>query len=309
MARVFSKRCQQALKEGKIKVSVPRSVRMRIWKLFEDYDERWGEIAETGWSYWTSRLERLTERIKSEHGLEQLFAYSEKEEGSVVSTDLKGFVLRGNYPPYLLDAIELLYENLSEDKKLYFQKEFNQIMEESNLAWRMAEGKIFPVDSQYIEEEILRKSYQLLHEMKFLGALQEFEKARIDLANEDYEGVIQNANLAVESTIKYILGIKKAKPGELYKKIIESGLIPEYFEGFLRAFEENILRSVAIIRNEQPGAGHGRGDMLQTAPYSLAELAVNLAGVLINYLIKRYLEKQTPQNNDNNNTDEANLPF
>lgn len=307
MAWVFSKRCQQALKDGKIKVSIPRCVRIRIWKLFENYDERWREADETGWHVWTSRLEHLTERIKSEHGLEQLSAYSEKEEGLVVSADLKDFVLRGKYPPYLLDAIELLCENLPEDEQVYFQKEFNQIMEESNLPWRMAAGRIFPVDSQYIEEEILRKSYQLLRETKFLGALQEFEKARIDLANGDYEGAIQNANLAVESTIKYILGIKKAKPGELYRMIIDSGLIPEYFEGFLRTFEENILRSVAIIRNEQPGAGHGRGDVIQTAPYSLGELAVNLAGVLINYLVKRYFEKQPQLNNKNN--DEDNLPF
>ena len=308
MTWVFSKRCKQALKNGKIKVSIPRNVRIRIWKLIEKYDERWVETSETGWDYWTSRLECLTEEIKSEHGLEYLSAYSEEKEGVIVPADLKAFILRGNYPPYILDAVELLYEDLSQNEQLSFQKEFNQIMEESDLPWRMAEGRIFPVDSQYIEEEILRKTYELLKEVKFLGALQEFEKARVDLSNGDYEGAIQNANLAVESTIKCILKVQKEKPGKLYRKLIESGLIPEYYEGFLKSFEENILRAVAIIRNEEPGAGHGRGQKIEKVPQSLAELAVNLAGVLINYLIKRYIENQSPSI-EKTEIDEDEIPF
>ncbi len=223
MAWVFSKRCQKALKEGRLKVSIPRATRIRIWKLLIKFNERWNEFTDNGWSYWTSRLEQLTEEIKSEHGLEHLLAYSEEKEGVIVSTDLEGFILRGSYPPYLLDAIELFYNFLSADEQLHFQKEFNQIMEESNLSWRMAEGKIFPVDSIYIEEEILRRTYQLLNEVKFTGALQEFEKAREDLANGDYEGAIQNANLAIESTIKCILNIQRAKPGQLFRQLIESG--------------------------------------------------------------------------------------
>jgi hypothetical protein len=238
-------------------------------------------------------LEQLEEEIKSEHGMEHLQAYSKEGDKLKESTNFKGFVLRGTYPPHLLDAIELFYEDLPEDEQIGFQKEFNQIMEESNLPWRMAEGKIFPVDSTYIEEEIRRRTYTLLREVNFLGPLQEFERARVDLANGDYEGAIQNAYLSLESTIKCILGIKKAKQGELFRKITNIGLIPEYFNGFVRAFEENILRSVAIIRNEQPGAGHGRGDVIQAVPYSLAELAINLTAVLINYLIKRYLEKKS----------------
>ena len=308
MAWVFSKRCQQSLKDGKIKVSIPRNVRIRLWKLLNNYDEVLYETTETGLDYTTSRIEQLEEAIQSEHGLEYLTAYSEEQEGKVVHTDAKGFVLRGNYPPYLIDALELFFEMLPPDKQIIFQREFNQIMEESNLPWRMAEGKIFPVDSDYIEEEIHKKAYQLIKEVKFLGVLEEFNKARVDLVNGDYEGAIQNANLAVESTIKYILNIQKAKPGELYRKLIENGLIPEYYKGFLKSFEENILRAVAIIRNEEPGAGHGRGQKIEKVPQSLAELAVNLAGVLINYLIKRYIENQSPSI-EKTEIDEDEIPF
>ena len=308
MAWVFSKRCQQSLKAGKIKVSIPRNVRIRLWKLLNKYNKVWYETTETGWNYTTNRIEQLKEAIKSEHGLEYLTAYSEEQEGKIVSTDVKGFVLRGNYPPYLIDALELFFKMLPQNEQMIFQREFNQIMEESNLPWRMAEGEIFPVDSDYIEEEIHRKAYQLIKKANFLGALEEFNKARVDLVNGDYEGAIQNANLAVESTIKCILNIQKAKPGELYRKLIESGLIPEYYRGFLKSFEENILRAVAIIRNEEPGAGHGRGQKIEKVPPSLAELAVNLAGVLINYLIKRYIENRSPSI-EKTEIDEDEIPF
>jgi len=298
MTWVFSKRCQKALKEKKLKVSIPKAIRIRIWNLLINFDERWVETTDSGFNYWTSKLEKLTNNIKAEHGLEILSAYSEEKEKEIVPTNLEGFIIRGCVPAYVWDAIELFYISLPDDKKPIFQKEFNKIMEESNLNWRMAEGKIFPVDSTYIEEEILRRTYQLLNEVKFLGPLQEFEKSREALTNGDYEGAIQNANLAVESTIKCILNIQKAKPGQLYKQLIDSGLVPQYFNGFLKAFEENILRSVAKIRNEEPGAGHGKGKESTPVPKSLAELAVNLSGVLINYLVKRYLEKLSAEKED-----------
>jgi len=288
MAWLFSKRCQKALKDGKIKVSIPLSVRVRIYRVLLTYNEIFEETSDNVFNYETSTLKELPEKIKDELGCKELLAFP--EDGEVAEpSDLENFILRGNYPPYLLDALELFYEGIHEKDK--FQRYFNDIMEESNLIWRMADGRIFPVDSAYIEEEIIRRSYQLLHEVKFHGALQEFEKARVSLINGDYEGAVQNANLSVESVIKEILGIERAKPGELFRKLIDSGFVPEYYKGFLETFEKNILRCVAIIRNEELGVGHGRGPSTNIVPPDLAELAVHLSSVLINFLIKRYLQK------------------
>jgi len=308
MAWLFSKRCQQALRDKKIKVSIPVSVRVRIWKTLQNYNESLWESTDAGSFYQTSTLQQLPERIESELGLRELLAYPEDGGGSKPS-DLEGFVLRGNYPPYLFDAIELFYESIEEDKKNPCQHSFNQIMEENSLPWRMADGKIFPVDSAYIDEEIIRRSYQLLHEAKFHGALQEFEKARVDLMNGDYEGGIQNANLAVESVIKEILGVERAKPGELYRGLITSGLVPDYYRGFLKAFEENILRCVAIIRNEELGVGHGRGPSKNIIPPDLAELAINLSGSLMNFLVKQHLRKIGASTKEEREIGDEDIPF
>lgn len=275
-------------------MSIQRTVRQRIWMTMENINHTiWVQRDPTSsWSNETDLLAELPRKIKAEYGIKELMAFPENGEGPAIAANLEGFMLRGNYPPYFFDALELFYEDMENDLKNNFQKSINQIMEENELTWGMAEGKIFPVDSQYIEEAILRKSHELLKEVKFEGVLLEFEKARTDIANGDYQGAIQNANLAVESIIKGILGIERAKPGELFRQLVDSKIIPQYYSGFLKAFEENILRCVNIMRNEELGAGHGQGTQVNAVPEELAELAVHLSAVIIHYLIKRHLTKE-----------------
>jgi hypothetical protein len=290
MAWTFSKRCNDALAAKKINVSVPKASRNRIWMALRSFDDTYVITPEYGSPTYRSLLEDLHDGLKAELGLDYLVAYPEYGDSPAEASNLEGFILRGNYPPLLLDALEIFYEILSGDRDGDFQKSINTIMEEGGLEWRMADGKIFPVNSAYIEEEISKRAYRLLHQVGFRGALHEFEKARADLANGDNSGAIQNANLAVESTIKGILGIEKARPGQLFRSIIDAGIVPQYFRGFLESFEENILRSVAIIRNEELGAGHGQGAEPNIIPRTLAELAVNLSAVIIYFLIERHLE-------------------
>lgn len=288
-------------------MSIPLNTRARLWKALFDYNETWYESTETGFNYETSILQELPGQIEAELGVTELLAFPPKG-GAPEPSDMEGFVLRGNYPPYLFDAIELFHENLRE-KRNQFQNRVNEIMEESDLSWRMANGKIFPVDSSYIDEEIMRRASALLEETQFRGALGEFERARVDLSNGYPEGAIQNANLAVESTIKEILGVERAKPGELFHRLLASDLVPEYFKGFLKDFEGSILRCVAIIRNEELGVGHGKGPSRKVVPLELAELAVYLSGVLINFLVKQHLRKMSTEANVEGEPNAEDVPF
>ena len=309
MSLIFSKRCKSGLKAGKIKVKIPIAVRNRIWMLLQEFSETWYETTETGWNYNVNSMEDVTYRLKSEHGFEELKTYTKDKERKIVSGDLESFLLRGTSPPLVFDVLELYYNTTPKDKKTVFQSKINDIFTESDLPWRMAEGEIFPVDSIYVEENILRQSQELLKNVKFYGVLEEFQKARTDLINGDYQGAIQNANLAVESTIKSILGIDKAKPGELFRKLIDSELIPEYYNGFLSAFEENILRCVAIMRNEEKGAGHGQGSEINIIPEELAELGVHLSGVLIHFLVKRHISTLAAPEKEEEPDTSDDLPF
>ena len=298
MAWIFSKRCKDSLKSGKLIVSFPRNVRLRIWYLMKDYDETTLEQSSSGFNSYSSLLEDLNGKIKKELGLKELMAFKSDESQTASPSNLEAFVLRGNYPPYLIDTVELMFSELYGSAQLDFQTKFNAIMQESSLPWRMAEGQIFPVDSRYIADVVLSKTHELLSATKFEGALHEFTKARSDLTIGDFHGAIQNANLALESTLKGVLGVARAKPGQLFRAIVDSGLIPEYSSGFLDAFEQNILRLPAIIRNEELGAGHGQGKEINAIPIELAEMAVNMTAVLVNYLIKRHIDarpKEVPQ--------------
>lgn len=290
--KVFSKRHPEAARE----VSLSQPVRRRIWYVIEEFDPYYDPNSINN-NNRTLAWDELPDCLKKEHGWEELRAYQSRSEWEVLK-DAKEFILRG-VPRFVLDAMELFYDLLVEDKVHWntpladpaqYQGQLNVVFEDANLPWRMLEGRIIRVDSKWLEAEIHSKAAELLFIGGFEGALAEFQHARSDFSSGDYKGAMHAANLAVESTMKAILGIDQEKPGRLIKKVIDSGLVPDYHEGFLKAFEEHILRAVPVVRNFEKGVGHGQGIDVNEPPKSLAELAVNLSGVLMLYLLKRHLE-------------------
>jgi len=310
--KVFSKRHPEAGKE----VTLSQSVRQRIVYANEEYDPFYDP--NSFHNDWTLCWDALPDRLKKEHGWQELRAYWSQTEWETLS-GMKDFILRG-VPRFVLDATELFYDLLNDYRNdstgiitdpIKYQSTINVIFEDANLPWRMMEGRIIKVDSKWLEAEINSKAIELLSVGGFEGALSEFEQARSNLSSGDYKGAINEANLALESTMKTILGVEQEKPGKLIRKLIDSKLVPEYYEGFLKAFEEHILRSVATARNFEKGVGHGQGTDVNEPPKSLAELTVNLSGVLILYLLKRHLELhpiqiEQPAQADTNEDD---LPF
>lgn len=285
--KIFSKRHPEAGRE----VVILQAIRQRIWYAIEDCDPFYDP---NGFNDWTLCYDSLPDRLKKEHGWQELRAYKSQTEWKSLS-NAKEFILEG-VPRFVLDAIELFYDLLI-DKELasspaqsVYQSKINIIFEDANMPWRLLEGRIIKVDSKWLETEIHSKAAELLSIRGFDGALAEFQQARSDLLSGDCKGAMHSANLALESTIKAVLNIQQEKPGALIRKLIDSGLVPEYHEGFLKAFEEHILRSVPVARNLEKGVGHGQGADINEPPKSLAELAINLSGVLILFLLKRHLE-------------------
>ena len=285
--KVFSKRHPKA--GAALKLS--QSVRQRLWYAVKTHDPYGEDIN------YTLLWHELPDMLMKEHGWTELRKYKGSiDEWEKVS--IEGFFV-GGIPRFVFDALELYHELLAavepyrnvQPNSAGFLRDMNEIFDDSNLPWRMVDGRFVQLDSKFLEEEVLDKAHALLRQLKFEGAVQEFLAARSDLVSEDYKGAMQNANLALESTMKSVLGIsEKIKPGRLIRRLIDSGLVPEYHSGFLAAFEEHILRSVPAARNDEKGVGHGQGAEVNQPPRSLAKLAVHLSGVLILYLVERYLE-------------------
>jgi hypothetical protein len=293
--KVFSKRHSEDVKQ--IYLSPP--IRQRLWYTISDCDPYYDP---NGFNNWTICFEALPERLLREHGWSEFRSYTSQTTYQTLK-NIKEFILNG-IPRFVLDTVELFFDLLKEDGKksqsssnpYSYQQKINIVFEDANLPWRMLEGRIVKIESKWLEEEIHSKVVELFAINGFEGALSEFQQARSDLSSGDTKGAINSSNLAFESSIKALLGIEKAKPGELVRKLIDSGIVPEYYNGFLKGFEDYILRCVAVARNFEKGVGHGQGMDVNEPPKSLAELTVNLSGVLILYLLKRHLELHPVEN-------------
>ncbi|NIT31277.1 MAG: hypothetical protein GTN51_06455 [Armatimonadetes bacterium] len=141
MARLFSKRYSDSLRDEKLKVSIPTPVRERLWMSLEEYSEfdcLKGEY---------TAITELTQRFEEELGSSALRAYPESEDGDPASGGLYDIFLKGYWAPHVFDAMELFHQGASDEDKPLFQERFNEIMERSKMSWQMSEGKISPVDS------------------------------------------------------------------------------------------------------------------------------------------------------------------
>lgn len=253
----------------------------------EDCNERTGHTDETGWVTESSLLYDTGEEFCKKHGWQYLKSFVPGKMG-MQEVGIADFVRYGA-PKYIFDVIELFSRGLAE-ARYPFQESINNIFTDSQLPWRLADDSIFQVDSEYIAE-MLASASKILTTSGFEGAKQEFQDARSHFDSGDYKDAIHHANLALESTMKAILGIEKERPGKLIRGMIDSGVIPAYYEEFLKNFEQ-ILRTVNIARNEERGAGHGQGAEITQVPAHLAEMVLNFCGALINFLVKHHIDAQ-----------------
>ena len=305
MKLLFSKKA----KKQSIKVALKDAVKRRLYRLIESTDPLYDPN-----NFGSERMiDEIKDLLLSEHGWEELKSLDENNE-LVETHRIEDFITHGA-PNYVFDAIELyfgLYSNFYQhsyqniESPYELQKEINRILSEADLPWRMIEGSIIKVDSEWIENEIMEKAYLLIKANRFEGALHELEEARADLLSGDTKGCILNSGKAFESVLKPILDSPSAQPRDLIRGAMELGIIPDYYDGFLKSFENNILNSVIKIRNKEQGVSHGQGETLNVPPESLAQLALHLTGVLVFYLISRYQEihPPEPQNKDSNSTGE-----
>lgn len=283
---IFSKRHKKGLSSENISIRLNSAIKQRILYAIQQFDDSWYETTDTGFNYTVTHTNLLYRDLCHEHGWECLKTFV-KGRG-MQEAKIEDFI-RGGAPHHVFDAIEL-YSRLLPDTKYDFQKKINHILSDSQLPWRLSDDVMFQVDSEYMAE-VLTSTSQLLTTTGFEGAKEEFQEARSHFDSGDYKGAIRDANLALESTMKAILKIEKEKPGRLIRKMIDSGIVPSYYNQFLDNFEQ-ILRSVNIARNEELGAGHGQGAKVTQVSRHLAELVVNFCGSLIVFLVKHHIDSQ-----------------
>ncbi len=280
---LFSKRHQDRLKSGKLQINMSPQIKQRILYAVNQFDQTYYE-SNDGFNYATSFTEDLESDLLHEHGWEHLKAY-QKDAKDMQEVNIQGFIKNGA-PYHIFDSIELFYR-IAEDK-YGFQEKINKIFRDSSLPWLLSDGMIFQVDSEHMAE-VLECASKLLKKSGFGGANQEFQEARSHFDSGDSKGAIHHANLSLESTMKAVLGAEKETGAKLIRKLIGSGIIPTYYEGFLENFRQ-LLMTVSIARNEE--AAHGQGPNIKEIPHHLAELVLNFCGSLLVFLVNHHVDKQ-----------------
>ena len=289
---LFSKRYEQAIFSKRLVVgTVPARARARAWMTMDELNEWRDEVDSTGWQSQTCNLEDTEGFLKREYGAPDLIAFvGDGSDRGVVSFDV--FTKRC-YPSQFMDVIEVYFSQLGADGKgAKFQQEINRILREENVAWRMSDGEVFKLDSEFLDIEVLARTEELLKENAYKGALDEFREARNDLTAGETREAIAKAQAAFESTMKTILEVSSGTAAELIRGLGDRGFFEDLPEETRAAFGEQVLKSLPTMGNRL--GRHGQGADVVEVPRHYAELAVHLAGTFIHYLVERELEIHPP---------------
>lgn len=280
MKAYFSKRHGDAIREQKFPLSFSKPLRVSIVRILERRSDYGGMHDSENWTF-----ERAEEDLKTFFGKDQLTSFG--DQGKRFRTDFGGLI-RGGYPSEVLDAIEAWFDQDPQQAERC-EKELNDCLAMNQSPWRIIGGHAQLIDSEYLQTEVQGRTLRLLREATAFGALDELQGAIDDLQSGETKDAVVKAHKSVESVMKTALATREhLRFGGLLSRLIESGLVPEYYEEFLVHFEKMALG--AVKERNRPGAGHGQGPEKTEVPRGLAKFAVNLAASINLFIIQRWIE-------------------
>ncbi len=288
MKILFSKRHEEAIRNKTLDKSLtfPFKCRFAIERVLSDKSDYGNLVDRDGWELRDANItySMAEDCLKTFYGINKLQAFDENNKRSDAS--FRDFILN-SYPSEVLDAIEAWFDS-NPSTAMDCEREINDVLYIHNSSWRLINGNAVLIESEYHQREIHAKAVELLKVNKAYGALEEFQEAINDLTASETKNAVVNAHKSVESTMKVVIGkgSEKLRFGQLLRQLIDSDVIPEYYEEFFKNFEQLVL-GVGKERN-LPGRGHGQGSQATEVHKSLAEFAVNLAGS-INLFLLRHL--------------------
>jgi hypothetical protein len=290
---IFSQRYFRALKEGKLRVDVPDEARPKLATCLSDFDASFGVQRDPNdnWISHSSVGEEAIIRLMIEQGWESIPETDTVEKGEY--TRAFQHVVRRLEPPILFDIIELALSFMERDEREKCRIKVNQIFDLHDCAWRIADGEFFKLDSDFIGARLTAQAHDHLAANRFVGASNEFAKARQELGLQDVKDAIIHAGKSFESVMKVMTGMEHANADQLIKAMLSQGYFDDLPESIRAGFAEQVMKTVPFLRNKL--AGHGQGAQIVEVPPAYGELAVQLAAAFHNFLVSKHLEKCPPE--------------
>jgi hypothetical protein len=201
--------------------------------------------------------------------------------------------IRGCSKEDFLRTVEIFIEIRCEDSSAGYQKrldntinEINEIFKIDKIGYEIVSRRFIQKDSEFIQEQVTKKAITLLYTNDFKGPLEEFQKALDHYIRKEYKSTIQEANNSFESTMKSVLtksniSFDQSGSAELLLDLLCKNEI-------IYTYTKAMFQGLPKLRNKH--SAHGQGIDPKEVNQSYAELALNLAGSFIVFLINRYHE-------------------
>ena len=290
---LFSQRYHQALSAGRLSVVIPDDARPKLATNLAQFDISIGVRRDPNdnWVSNSSASEEAVLQLVMEHGWEDV-PYSNTQE-SVNFYNVFQELIRHSKEPIVFDLIELFLSFLESDQREKCRVKINGIFDRNDCAWRIADGEFFKLDADFMGERLAANAHDSLAANSFVGAADEYAKARQELGAGDVKDAIIHAGKSFESVMKVMTGLDHASADHLVKAMLSQKYFDDLPENIRAGFAEQVMKTLPFLRNKL--AGHGQGAEIIEVPLVYGELAIQLAAAFHNFLISKHLERRPPE--------------
>lgn len=242
-------------------------------------------------------LEYVNQSLVKELGVFEL-PISNGTNNPTYFTKIANFFLSSTETDIDLSVIELMmlgitvfhddYPNRYDLKEAI--NDLNQRFREHGVGYQYENGEIIRVDSEFIHTEAVKPALQLLSNPIYKSAQDEFLNAHEHYRHKRYSESLIECLKAYESTLKIILDKNKweyssnATADELTGRIMQSGLVPEFWQQHFKSLKNTLTSGVPTARNKV--AGHGAGNEVREIPEYLVSYILHMTASTIVFLIK-----------------------
>jgi hypothetical protein len=286
---LFSQRYLRALEQGTLSAEVPESARRKLWSQLKANDKSFKirPDPDDDWISNTSVLEETESELMTEHGWD-VMPGTETTQNDSSDSALRRLVLAGD-AAVVFDILELASRWMDGEERERFRRKVNQILELHECPWRLSDGEFFKLDGDFVGMRLASTAHDALAANRFVGAADEYAKARQYLSSGDTRQAINFAGHSFESTMKVLSGLEHANADRLLKELLARGYFNDLPESVRAGFTDQVLKALPFLRNKL--GGHGQGASVVSIPQAYGDLTVQLAAAFHNFLIHKHLER------------------
>ncbi len=193
---IFSQRYHRALTDNRLQVFIPENVRPKLSTCLADFNASLGiqRDPNDNWITNSSVSEEAIIQLMSEHGWDTISGTNAIENGEHYNAFKH--VIRHAEGQAVFDFIELAMAHMERKDREKCRNRINQIFDLHEFPWRIADGEFFKLDADFMGARLAASAHDALAANFFVGAADEYAKARQELGSGDVKDGIFHAGKA-----------------------------------------------------------------------------------------------------------------